>query len=52
MNTSNFIEQPKKEKDIARRRGVNEEEAGSGNSSTDRSTMRLDQIIKFIYRLD
>jgi hypothetical protein len=35
MNTSNYTEQPKKEKDVARRKEVKEEEVGSRNSSID-----------------
>jgi hypothetical protein len=35
MDTSNCKEKPKKQGDIARRKEVKEEEARSGNSSTD-----------------
>jgi hypothetical protein len=35
MNTSDSKEQPKKQEDVARRKEVKEEDAGSGNSSTD-----------------
>jgi hypothetical protein len=35
MDISYCKEQPKKQQDVARRRKVKEQEAGSGNSSTD-----------------
>jgi hypothetical protein len=35
MNTSYCKEHPKKQEYVARRKEVKEEEAGSGNSSTD-----------------
>jgi hypothetical protein len=35
MDHSNCTEHPKKEKNIARRKEVEGEDAGSGNSSTD-----------------
>jgi hypothetical protein len=35
MDTSYFKQQPKMQEDVARRKEVKEEEAGSGNSSTD-----------------
>jgi hypothetical protein len=35
MDASNFIEHPKKEEDVSRRKEVKEKEARSGNSITD-----------------
>jgi hypothetical protein len=35
MNTPDFTEHPKKKDDVARKKEVKEEEAGSGNSITD-----------------
>jgi hypothetical protein len=35
MNTLNFKEQPKKHKNVARRKEVKEDEPRSGNSSTE-----------------
>jgi hypothetical protein len=35
MNTSNCKEQPQKQEDVARRKVVKEEEAGTGNPRTD-----------------
>jgi hypothetical protein len=35
MDTSDYKEQPKKQGDVAGRKEVKEEEAGSGNSSAD-----------------
>jgi hypothetical protein len=35
MDTSNCTEQPTKQEDVSRRKEINEEESGSGNSSTD-----------------
>jgi hypothetical protein len=58
MDTSYCKEYSKKQGDVARRKKVKEEEAGSGNSSTDSVrqcrllNLGLDQITKFIYQLD
>jgi hypothetical protein len=41
MNTSNCIEHPKKQEDVARMKVVKQEEAETGNSSTDRVSCSL-----------
>jgi hypothetical protein len=52
MDTLNCKEHTKKHEDVARRKKVKEEYAGSGNSSTVSVNSGLDQITKFKYRLD
>jgi hypothetical protein len=48
ISTSNFIEQPKKREDVSRRKEVKEVETQAQTLLT----LGLDQIIKFLYRLD
>jgi hypothetical protein len=52
MDTSYCKEQPNMQEDVIRREEVKEEEVESGNSIADSVNSGLDQIAKFIYRLD
>jgi hypothetical protein len=52
MNTSNCIEQPKNQQDVARRKKVKEEEQEVETQVQTVLTLGLDQITKLIYRLD
>jgi hypothetical protein len=57
MDTSNGKEEPKMQKDDAGRKEVKEEEAGSRKKEVETQsqtvlTLGLDQITKFVYRLD
>jgi hypothetical protein len=52
MDTSYCKEHPMKQEYFARRKEAKEEEAGSGNSSTDSVNSGSGQVTKFIYCLD